>query len=125
MLVFTRKRRIKFVVFILGCVLKFRILLTIRNTILLIVCSSLLCWRVILGMWVESSAFPQAGAGVTYTLRAWGAAASTGPMCGSCCLTSAWKPWLRGSRDRMSGCTQYQGLWCHLQYKRRKQERYS
>jgi hypothetical protein len=27
-----------------GCELKFRILLTIKNTILLIVCSSLLCW---------------------------------------------------------------------------------
>jgi hypothetical protein len=28
-----------------GCELKFRILLTIKNTILLIVCSSLLCWQ--------------------------------------------------------------------------------
>jgi hypothetical protein len=28
-----------------GCELKFRILLTIKNTILLIICSSLLCWR--------------------------------------------------------------------------------
>jgi hypothetical protein len=27
-----------------GCELKFRILLTIKNTILLIICSSLLCW---------------------------------------------------------------------------------
>jgi hypothetical protein len=36
--------RIKFVIFILGCILKFRTLLTIRNTILLIICSNLLCW---------------------------------------------------------------------------------
>jgi hypothetical protein len=28
-----------------GCALKFRILLTIKNTILLIICSSLLCWQ--------------------------------------------------------------------------------
>jgi hypothetical protein len=28
-----------------GCELKFRILLTIKNTILLIVCFSLLCWQ--------------------------------------------------------------------------------
>jgi hypothetical protein len=28
-----------------GCELKFRILLTIKNTILLIICSSLLCWQ--------------------------------------------------------------------------------
>jgi hypothetical protein len=34
----------KFVIFIPGYVLKFRILLTIRNMILLIICSSLLCW---------------------------------------------------------------------------------
>jgi hypothetical protein len=27
-----------------GCILKYRALLTIRNTILLIICSSLLCW---------------------------------------------------------------------------------
>jgi hypothetical protein len=40
MLVFMRKRRIKFVIFILGCVLKYRTLLNIRNTILLIICSS-------------------------------------------------------------------------------------
>jgi hypothetical protein len=38
------ERRIKFVIFIPACILKYRILLTIRNTILLIVCSSLLCW---------------------------------------------------------------------------------
>jgi hypothetical protein len=28
-----------------GCELKFRILLTIKNTILLIICFSLLCWK--------------------------------------------------------------------------------
>jgi hypothetical protein len=28
-----------------GCELKFKILLTIKNTILLIICSSLLCWQ--------------------------------------------------------------------------------
>jgi hypothetical protein len=43
-LAYVRKRRIKFVVFIPGCELKFRTLLTIGNTILLIVYSSLLCW---------------------------------------------------------------------------------
>jgi hypothetical protein len=31
--------------FIRGCELKFRILLTIKNTILLIICSSLVCWQ--------------------------------------------------------------------------------
>jgi hypothetical protein len=41
---YMRKWRIKFVTFILGCVLKFRTLLIIRNTILLIICSSLLYW---------------------------------------------------------------------------------
>jgi hypothetical protein len=38
------ERRIKFVIFIPFYILKFRILLTIRNKILLIICSSLLCW---------------------------------------------------------------------------------
>jgi hypothetical protein len=38
------EKRIKFGIFILGCILKFRTLLTIRNTILSIICSSLLCW---------------------------------------------------------------------------------
>jgi hypothetical protein len=28
-----------------GCELKFRILMTIKNTILLTICSSLLCWQ--------------------------------------------------------------------------------
>jgi hypothetical protein len=42
MLVFMRKRRIIFVYFISGCVVKFKTFLIIRNTILLIVCSSLL-----------------------------------------------------------------------------------
>jgi hypothetical protein len=35
---------IKFFIFNMDCILKFNILLIIRNTILLIVCSSLLCW---------------------------------------------------------------------------------
>jgi hypothetical protein len=35
----------KIFVFIGGCELKFRILLTIKNIILVIVCSSLLCWQ--------------------------------------------------------------------------------
>jgi hypothetical protein len=35
----------KIVVFMGGCELKFRILLTIKNTILLTICSSLLCWQ--------------------------------------------------------------------------------
>jgi hypothetical protein len=35
----------KFCHFMGGCELKFRILLTIKNTILLTVCSSLLCWQ--------------------------------------------------------------------------------
>jgi hypothetical protein len=42
---YMRRLRIKFVVFIEDYELKFRILLTIKNTILLIVCSSLLCWQ--------------------------------------------------------------------------------
>jgi hypothetical protein len=42
---YMRRLRIKFVIFMGGCKLKFRILLTIKNTILLIVCSSLLCWQ--------------------------------------------------------------------------------
>jgi hypothetical protein len=42
--VFMRKQRIKIVVFIPGCILKFRTLVTIRDIILSIVCSSLLCW---------------------------------------------------------------------------------
>jgi hypothetical protein len=36
---------IKFAAFMRGCELKFRILLTIKNTILLTVYSSLLCWQ--------------------------------------------------------------------------------
>jgi hypothetical protein len=40
-----KRLRIKFVVFMGGCELKFRILSTIKNTILLIICSSLLCWQ--------------------------------------------------------------------------------
>jgi hypothetical protein len=40
-----RRLRIKFVIFMGGYELKFRILLTIKNTILLIICSSLLCWQ--------------------------------------------------------------------------------
>jgi hypothetical protein len=35
----------KISIFIEGCELKFRILLTIKNTILLTICSSLLCWQ--------------------------------------------------------------------------------
>jgi hypothetical protein len=34
----------KIIVFIPGCVLKYTTLLTIRTTILLIICPSLLCW---------------------------------------------------------------------------------
>jgi hypothetical protein len=40
---YMRRLRIKFVVFMGGYELKFRILLTIKNTILLIICSSMLC----------------------------------------------------------------------------------
>jgi hypothetical protein len=42
---YMRRLRIKFVIFMVGCKLKFRILLTIKNTILLTVCSSLICWQ--------------------------------------------------------------------------------
>jgi hypothetical protein len=41
---YMRRLRIKFVLFMGGCELKFRILLTIKDTILLTVCSSSLCW---------------------------------------------------------------------------------
>jgi hypothetical protein len=40
-----RRPRIKFVIFMGGCELKFKILLTIKNTILLTICFSLLCWQ--------------------------------------------------------------------------------
>jgi hypothetical protein len=42
---YMRRLRIKFVIFMGGCKLKFRILLTIKNKILLIICSSLQCWQ--------------------------------------------------------------------------------
>jgi hypothetical protein len=41
---YMRRLGIKFVIFMGGYELKFRILLTIKNIILLIICSSLLCW---------------------------------------------------------------------------------
>jgi hypothetical protein len=42
---YMRRLRIKFVIFMGGCKLKFRILLTIKSIILLTVCSSLLYWQ--------------------------------------------------------------------------------
>jgi hypothetical protein len=42
---YMRRLMIKFVIFMGGCKLKFMILLTIKNIIMLTVCSSLLCWQ--------------------------------------------------------------------------------
>jgi hypothetical protein len=40
---YMRRLRIKFIIFMGECTQKFRILLTIKSTILLTICSSLLC----------------------------------------------------------------------------------
>jgi hypothetical protein len=42
---YMRRLKIKFVIFMGGYELKFKILLNINNTILLTACSSLLCWQ--------------------------------------------------------------------------------